>query len=152
VSKTKKRIFKVCPKGCPNCHTAWLVFEKIDSDTERCPRCGCLILHVTEIKVIKVPAGPAPEKIREAWVGLNLPARRTILKGPVTDFLTDKGDMIFRGESYMVPVEFALEILEKKSPEAAQWFRINCPPWMKHLTFGINEVKVVKEYCIYDMP
>ena len=106
--------------------------------------------NALNIKVIKIPAGPAPEKVRKAWVGLNLLANRTTLKGPEVDFTND--NMVFRGETYMVPTEIALEILEQKSPEAAQWFRVNCPSWMEHLTFAADEVKVTAEYCIYDTP
>jgi len=138
------------PGECPNCHARFLVFNRIDSDTEECPACGCIMFHALNIRVTKVPAGPAPPKIREAWVGLNLPARKTPSKGPDIDFTNS--DMVLRGKSYLVPLRFALEILEKKSPEAAQWFRVTCPSWMEHLTFGANEVETVEEYCIYDMP
>lgn len=138
------------PGECPNCHTRWLSMNQIDSDTEECPGCGCLILHALNIKVLKVPDGPAPLKIREAWVGLNLLARKTLLKGPEIDFTNN--NLVSRGGAYKVPLEMALEILEKKSPEAAQWFRVNCPSWMDHLTFGVGEVEATEEFCVYDMP
>jgi len=96
----------------------------------------CLI-----IKMVKVPAGPAPEKFREAWLGLELPAKGEAFAQPEVDFTT--GEMVIRGKTYMVPKEAALKILEQKSPEAAQWFRIYFPPEMEHFTFGIDEVEVI---------
>lgn len=39
--------------------------------------------------------------------------------------------------------EDALKILEKKSPEAATWFRENFPELHDRLSFGLDEVEIV---------
>ncbi|KKS55885.1 MAG: hypothetical protein UV22_C0039G0002 [Parcubacteria group bacterium GW2011_GWA2_42_35] len=54
------------------------------------------------------------------------------------------------GKTYMVPKDIALEVLEKKFPGAADWFRLNYPSRIKHLTFGSDEVELVTVMHIFD--
>ena len=67
---------------------------------------------------------------------------------PEVDFTT--GEMGLRMGIYLIPKEFALEVLQDKSLEAAQWFRDHFPTQMEHLTFGFDEVEVIGKITIYD--
>ncbi len=59
-----------------------------------------------QIRIVKVPGGPAPQEIREKWVGLVLPA------------FQPTGHL----EHYAVPISVGLEALDKVSPEGVDWF------------------------------
>ena len=118
------------------------VLSPDEEDYIKCPNCNEPVgVNAMKIKVVKVPEGPAPPKVREAWVGLELLAKATPLKGPEVDFTTR--EMIIRKPSIMVPRYGALKKLEQKSPEAADWFHIHFPHEMKHFTFGIDEIEVI---------
>lgn len=76
------------------------------------------------LKIIKVPAGEAPEWVRQAWVGLVLPC------DPFMGFAENPEKGVLSSEqsehkrySYAVPQLEALCILEKHSVEAAAWWR-----------------------------
>lgn len=95
---------------------------------------------MTSIRIIRVPAGEAPETIRQAWVGVVLPLadgklgqKRSwlgfgVLSGPktwITSILA-----LFRGryisyEGYMVDAKTAFERLAESNPVAAQWWYDN---------------------------
>ena len=93
------------------------------------------------IRIIAIPPGEAPPWVREQWVGLVLPlakrgrrarSRRVfgVLSGP-RDFFT-RWLAVLRGRAgretgYVVRVLEAIAVLEKKSPEAAAWWRTNVP-------------------------
>lgn len=128
----------------------WECEEEVDlttlppdkEDYIRCPNCHEPVgVNAVRVKVVKVPEGPAPPKVREAWVGLELLAKATSFKGPEVNFIT--GEIIIRKPPIMIPVYAALKKLEQKSPEAADWFRTHFPSQMKHFTFGTDEVKVI---------
>jgi len=78
------------------------------------------------IRIISVPPGQAPEWVRKEWVGLELPL--TEVQPDEDDLLTDvvegrperSNDM-----GYSVEGGIAIEMLGKKSMEAAQWWRNN---------------------------
>jgi hypothetical protein len=93
------------------------------------------------IRVVKTPAGPAPEEVRRAWVGTELVAVGEY-DGPELDFvkleLRDK-----RRKSIAVPILPALVVLMKKDPLAVAWFRNNLPPFVSTFTFGADEVEVL---------
>lgn len=100
------------------------------------------------IEITQPPAGPAPEWVREAWVGVRMQAR---LKGdaPEVDFTTEGGRRPGGGgeipnrQGFLVSVDTALQALMEKSPEAAMWFRDNLPKGMPALGFGADEATVV---------
>lgn len=78
------------------------------------------------IKIVKIPAGEAPAKIRGAWVGLILPCD-PYLGWPTSDG-PDRG--VLSGKeaarnrcSFSVPQDEAIRILEESAPEAAAWWR-----------------------------
>ena len=136
------------PQGCPGCHSQIPFFETNEVGNFWCPVCGLLGRSALVIQIVKIPEGPAPEEVRKAWVGLKFLAEINQLEEPEADFTT--GDMLFRGKTYMVPKDIALEVLEKKFPGAADWFRLNYPSRIKHLTFGSDEVELVTVMHIFD--
>lgn len=69
------------------------------------------------VEIVAVPKGPAPLKIREAWVGLRLP-----LSSPFGEVANGRG---FSGSGYLVDVVDAVEILGLFNEEAAAWWRTN---------------------------
>lgn len=93
------------------------------------------------VKVVKVPRGPAPEVVKRAWVGLTL-AASGYNPGAERDFLT--GAMTPSRKSIMVPIAPALEVLGKKNPSAAEWFRVHLPGYSRTFTFGADELEVLK--------
>lgn len=79
-----------------------------------------------EIKIIAVPEGEAPLEIRQQWVGMTLLA--TGKTSP--DFVGAVGVLSGKPESYptggyYIRTPVALQMLEQKSPEAAEWWRTN---------------------------
>jgi len=89
--------------------------------------------------ITQVPAGEAPLWVREKWLDLTLPLANPmagksltggVLTGPRTRWDRLKA-LLFGGLSvrrgWAVPVEPAIEVLHRSSPEAAQWWRENAP-------------------------
>jgi hypothetical protein len=91
------------------------------------------------VRIIAIPPGEAPPWVREKWVGLELPlaqpvrsarSRRVfgVLSGPrqplarLLDILLGRAA---RETGYVVRVSEAIAELERKSPEAAAWWREN---------------------------
>ena len=79
----------------------------------------------SQIRIVGVPPGEAPQSIREQWVGLVLPlapdlssACRTETYGVVSG---KKDEELAIG--YVVEFEDAMAVLARKSPEAASWWR-----------------------------
>ena len=110
------------------------------------------------IRITNVPAGEAPEDIRRAWIGLELPVsekypgRRStptsgVLSGPksfVGRILAALSGRIVRRDGYVVPADAAVAILEGKSPAAAGWWRQNVPHGIKPGRFFV----VSPESCV----
>jgi hypothetical protein len=112
------------------------------------------------IRIIKTPAGEAPLWVREKWVGLELPLSQRlamnffglgigVLTGPQTIFgmligaFTGK---LFFIRGYKISVLDAIEVLEKASPEAAAWWKLNTPHLAKprkHFLFRKEECQIV---------
>ena len=76
------------------------------------------------VKIISTPPGQAPEWVRQKWVGLDLPTSLPIANGIEMGVL---GGKVENRGGYHVNTEVAIEILEKKSPEAALWWTNNVP-------------------------
>jgi hypothetical protein len=97
------------------------------------------------IRIIKVPDGPAPLHVSQAWVGLELPCL------PKSGYVADEQD-ILKGKlqrarrEVIVPAKSALAILGAVSPDAAVW-------WLEHgfpvgseenyFSFGEDEVEII---------
>ncbi len=88
-----------------------------------------------KIKITKVPMGRAPERFREFWVGMELPARPGV---PCVDVNRATPGR----KNYVVPKDRALTLLCERSPEAAKWFEDNFFRSTVFL-FGADEAEVV---------
>ena len=81
-----------------------------------------------KIKIIAIPAGKAPEEIRRAWVGLEIPlpaGKRGLVVGQSSG--TASGEKrAFRG--YFVDTETAVSLLAERAPAVAAWWRQNAAP------------------------
>jgi hypothetical protein len=93
---------------------------------------------VRYIRISSIPAGAAPDWVRQRWVGLELPVvlhpQKTGLFASVRRMLTGKGG---KDDSFPVATLAAVAILEKSSPDAAQWWRDNAAPIMKPGSFFV---------------
>jgi len=91
------------------------------------------------IRIVAVPAGEAPQWVREKWVGIELPlALRQahnvhtfgVLSGP-RSFLAALWRLLTgrstRRRGYAVEVAAAMAALERVHPDAAAWWRTNAP-------------------------
>jgi hypothetical protein len=93
------------------------------------------------IRIKSVPAGEAPQWVREKWVGLVLPLatwrRRPftattsgVLSGPPNRLAAlwwGLRGRLKRQSGYAVYASEALAILERTAPDAAAWWRENVP-------------------------
>lgn len=84
------------------------------------------------IRVTGVPRGEAPEWVRRAWVGLELPLARS---QPQSQYLNtvevlsqEAGPPVL---GYIVNGKEAIRCLESGAPEAAAWWRENAPQVLK---------------------
>jgi hypothetical protein len=79
------------------------------------------------VRIVAVPPGEAPEAVRRAWVGLELPARSAASDGPQPVFgvLSQKAAGQVRG--YAVGGAAAVRLLAEADPNAADWWRQNAP-------------------------
>jgi hypothetical protein len=80
------------------------------------------------IRIVAVPPGEAPEFVRRAWVGLELPviagqvhAAHGVALGVLTQQSVDAP------ASYAVDGKTAIAILQSAAPEIAAWWRQNAP-------------------------
>lgn len=91
------------------------------------------------VRIIAIPPGEAPPWVREKWVGLELPlaqptrsarSRRVfgVLSGPKQPLAGLFAALLGRARresGYAVRVDEAVAELERRSPEAAAWWREN---------------------------
>ncbi len=99
---------------------------------------------MASIRIVSVPPGEAPQVVREAWVGLELPLasggdRQTwrgfgVLSGPkrwyaiLVALIGGKAEII---DGYAVESAAAIAILSETQPTAAQWWETNTPRFLK---------------------
>ena len=95
--------------------------------------------------ITSIPPGEAPPWVREKWVGLSLPlAQRSskpqkffsigVLSSPKSFLGWLRAWLnggIYRESGFIVESQVAIEILSKKSPEAAEWWQKNTPKLLK---------------------
>src|SRR5262249_20262524 len=79
------------------------------------------------VSIIDKPEGEAPDHIRRAWIGLELPLargergpRRRHAHGVLSG---EEGP----AEGYIVDAGEALSVLESSNPQAADWWRVHAP-------------------------
>jgi len=95
------------------------------------------------VKIVRAPAGEAPEWVREAWVGLVLPLKETglktmpsigVLSGPKSALgwlwasLTGAPITV---TGYLTRGAEAIAVLERYRPEAAAWWREHAPKFLR---------------------
>jgi len=98
------------------------------------------------IKIISMPAGQAPKWVRREWVGLELPVHEKPVDGDYHGVLGGEPEKENIG-GFHVEAYVAVAILNAKSPDAANWWRKNCPylfGYNQHLVFGRQYCEVVK--------
>lgn len=77
-----------------------------------------------KVLIVAIPPGEAPEWVRKAWVGLELPFENPEPGGYVGGVLTGKP---VNRSGFSVPTEQALEILRKSNQDACTWWETNVP-------------------------
>jgi hypothetical protein len=83
---------------------------------------------VAHLRILRVPPGEAPEEIRRAWVGIELPLRRGETQpNPLwsVGVLSQQGPATLTG--YAVEGRAAVAALAREAPEAAWWWRTHAP-------------------------
>ncbi len=77
-----------------------------------------------KVRITSIPHGEAPEWVRRAWIGIELPdsgmGPTEERKGLVTGRLTPS-----RSEDLLVSARVAVAALKEKNPKAAIWFEQN---------------------------
>ena len=112
------------------------------------------------IRIIKRPAGEAPQHIRDAWVGITLPLPNDrsgqlrsfpafgVLSGP-KNFIATLWNLLLRRNltyvGYGVATLDALKVLEVHDAAAATWWRVNTPHLLKPESRLIFEAEVCEE-------
>lgn len=96
--------------------------------------------HVRYIRIVATPPGEAPEAIRRAWIGVEIPVDDGYARGPkpligfgvLTRPRTLMGQLwaTVRGRAikwtgYCANGGDAVDALEQRNPEAAAWWRAN---------------------------
>ena len=91
------------------------------------------------VRIVARPIGEAPEWVRDAWIGLEIPL---LCPGPRTlecvGVLSDQGSFLRRFvqwfigrpmtiSGYVVNARTAVDMLEAHCPQAAEWWRVNTP-------------------------
>lgn len=90
------------------------------------------------VRIVRAPIGEAPDWVRQAWIGLELPVKTGrglrrwrsigVLTGPRSILgqlwarLLGRTDRI---EGYVVDAKAAVDLLAVHNPEAAAWWREN---------------------------
>jgi hypothetical protein len=83
---------------------------------------------VAHLRIVGIPFGEAPEEVRQAWIGVELPLRYWENKPGLHEsvgVLSDQGSREDLG--YLVEGRIAVYHLAVREPEAAQWWRDNAP-------------------------
>jgi hypothetical protein len=83
---------------------------------------------VASLRIVRTPPGEAPEVIRRAWVGVDLPLRRGETEPGrhlTVGVLSYQAPEMTTG--YAVDGRVAVKALASHSPEAAAWWREHAP-------------------------
>lgn len=83
------------------------------------------------IRIVTTPPGEAPQSIREAWIGLELPLVRSREQGKKLSVMGVLSWARSFMTGYAVEGQVALEHLAAHSPAAAAWWRENVPHVLK---------------------
>ncbi len=83
---------------------------------------------IARLRIIRTPPGEAPEEIRKAWIGVELPLRRRETRPgnyPTEGVVSRGGREMAMG--YAVDGRAAIAVLAVYAPEAAAWWRKHAP-------------------------
>ena len=97
--------------------------------------------ETVNVEITKTPDGPAPEWVRNAWVGVKLPAKLLLPDAIEANFTQNKP--IGNRGGIQVETNAAINLLSEKSKDAADWFRQNIPSGMPWLSCGPTEFNVL---------
>ncbi|MEX1132441.1 MAG: hypothetical protein WEC15_04380 [Flavobacteriales bacterium] len=115
-----------------------------------------------KIRITSTPPGEAPEHIRQAWVGLEIPVPQRyagqqramglgVLSGPKTWLGALLAVITGRAQQrngYIVEANTAVELLAARAPEAADWWRKNTPHLIapgRYFMFAVEACEEVEE-------
>ncbi len=95
------------------------------------------------IRIVRVPEGEAPQCVRQAWVGLELPCDPYL---GYSDAGLDRGVLTGTEAArnrcgFSVPQDWAIAVLEQSDPAAAAWWRRHGFPKEGDGRFGFAEVE-----------
>jgi len=99
----------------------------------------------SRIKITQVPKGEAPEEYRRFWLELEFDAYRLPSSLGAVELTSGQPAQVGTEDRYAVPLDVALEALNQRSPQAAEWFRTNLASNIDALSFGSSEVRVVRK-------
>ena len=83
---------------------------------------------VAHLRIVQTPPGEAPEEIRRAWVGAELPLRRHEIEpgAHMSEGILSRNGLV-TATGYSVDGRAAIKVLASHAPEAAAWWRKNAP-------------------------
>lgn len=95
------------------------------------------------IRIIKTPDGEAPEHIREAWIGCELPCMPVAGYYSITGILTKTSKKAQYG--FCVPQDDALQVLARSGATLAfeWWQRYDHPRANKYFIFLFEEAEIL---------
>jgi hypothetical protein len=96
---------------------------------------------VGHVRITALPPGEAPEDIRRAWIGLELPIVNGPAEGPVFGVVSHHAARC--GAGYAVNGAEAVRRLAAKAPDAAAWWRTNAP----HVLTGGYQLVFPADVC-----
>lgn len=118
---------------------------EINATSQALERAGLVPLQTHQIRVVKAPAGEAPLEIRNKWQGVLLtPAIRLPPEAEGGEVNILSGAQVPAREAWACLPADAIRALSEQSPEAGAWFADQWPEKLKVMTFGDDEVEVVK--------
>lgn len=115
-----------------------------------------------KIRIKSTPPGEAPNEIRRAWVGLEIPVparfagfRQSrgfgVLSGPKSRLGAFVAILFGRARQefgYIVDAQVAIDLLSLRSPAAADWWRQNAPHLVepgRYLIFALESCEELHE-------
>lgn len=116
---------------------------ELGATTDALKQAGLIPFQVEHIRVVKVPAGEAPDNVRSEWLDVDL---RHAIRLPESarggEVQIVSGETVSARDAWAVSAPSAIEALTQKSPEAGEWFVKNWPESLPAMTFGVDEVEV----------
>jgi hypothetical protein len=115
--------------------------------------------RATRIRIVRVPTGDAPDEVREAWVGVELPLHRPGLykskvhgllsptRGRFDNWIRCRLGITKSRVGYLVAAAPAVDELSRHNPSAARWFRETVPHLLgpgKLFVFAAEECRTVE--------